>query len=214
MKNQGKDDHVFDPEESGQEAAERDDRKWYQKIDRMLLDEMPIVGRPRGKGTRVDFYVEPQLPDMMLEIKEASKKRFKNTNDVCRAAFYLGAYIMREKIMGRSVEEISLMYSNLECFHHKENKKSAIRKEFAHHFEQRCLGNLSDEELTNIKNIILKSIATPELKAWAKEEMGELMKMGNSNSPLFDRLSSNIRKQKARALAKGDELGIQLVGVE
>jgi len=211
MKNTGDFDGRIDPEEGGEAAFDRDDRKWYQKIDQDLLQEVPIVGRPKGKGVRVDFYVEAQFPDMMLEIKEASKRRFKNTNDVCRAAFYIGAYILRERIVGKSKEELSAMYSNLEHFHHKETKKSAIRKEFSHHFEQLCLGNLSEEELTNIKRIILRSIETPELRAWAKEEM-EAITMGGETTPLYNRLAANLRKQKSRAAVKKEELGLQLVG--
>lgn len=205
MKNKGEEDYKIDPEEHGEEAHERDDRKWYQKIDKKILDEMPVVGRPRGKGIRVDFYVESQFPDMMLEIKEASKRRFKNTNDVCRAAFYIGAYVLREKIVGKSAEDLSVMYTNLECFHHKENKKAAIKKEFVHHFEQRCLGNLSEEELCHIGKIILRSVSDPELKKWAAKEMDEIAKSDSH----YDRMSATIRKQKSRA--KKDELGLQVI---
>ena len=211
MKHKGEIDHKFDPEESGQEAAERDDRKWYQKICAFMREnaiDPPYIGRPKGKGVRLDFYVSNQFPDMALEIKEASKKRsFKNTNDVHRAAHYIGMYIIRERELSGSVGGfLSKMRANLEPLHVEAHLKSEIRMEFQMHFEQFCLGTIQEDRLEWAKESILGSISCPNIREWAEDEFDSMM--ANSVDE-FRKIANKHAVRKHRE--KKRELGLRVV---
>jgi hypothetical protein len=211
MKHKGEEDYRIDPEEHGEAAAVRDDRKWYQRICAFMKGESidpPYIGRPKGTGVRLDFYVSNQFPDMALEIKEASKRHFKNTNDVHRAAHYIGMYIIREReLLGMIGGFLSKMRSNLEPLHVEAHVKSEIRQEFRIHFEQFCLGTIQEDRLEWAKRSILDSISCPNIREWAEDEFDSMI----ANST--DEYRKITNKQSAqRYRDKKKELKLSVVG--
>jgi hypothetical protein len=216
MKNQGREDYLFDAELASKEAAEKDKEKekssqrWYQRIcDFMKANSIdpPYVGRPKGKGIRLDFYVSNQFPDMALEIKEASKS-FKNTNDIHRAAHYIGMYIIRERELSGMVGGfLSKMRANLEPLHVEAHLKAEIRQEFQIHFEQYCLGTIQEERLEWAKRSILDSISCPNIKEWAEYEFDSLI--ANSTDE-YRRIANRNSAQKYREKKK--EVKLSVVG--
>jgi hypothetical protein len=197
----------------GEEGEVVDNRKWYEKLDPNL--EIPYVGRPKGKGTRIDFYVMGNLPDMALEIKEASGKRFKNTNDIHRAAHYIGMYIMREREVKESSSGfLSRMYKKLEPLHIEIATKTSVINEFKTHFEQYCLGKVSEKQLKWAMTSILDCIACPNVRQWADDEFNAIM--ANSSSPKFTeeqrKAMNRMASQKYREKKK--ELNLRVVAEE
>jgi hypothetical protein len=213
MKNKGEQDFKIDPDEHGEEAAARDDRKWNDRMAAFVKEnkiDIPYVGRPKGKGFRMDFFAPGQLPDIALEIKEATGKRFKNLNDIHRAAHYIGMYFMRSMEVGRKGGGwLAEMLANLEPLHVEMHIKSTLKHEFQLHFEQFALGTLDEEKLEKVKKKILKSIPCPEIRQWAEAEFEDMM---SNPSGEFKRLYNKITVQKHRDKKK--QLGLRVIGGE
>ena len=199
MKKQGREQPDYT-----QEPEEQDSRKWYERIDAGL--EIPIVGRPRGKGVRVDFFVESQMPDMALEIKESSKRRFKNTNDVHRAAHYIGMYIIRQRMSGKSGNWLQKVHDKLQHLHISAYQKAEIKLEFMAHFEQFLLGRITEEQMEWAKSSILDLITDQHIKKWAEEEFDSTMA---NSSEEYRKVMNKFAAAKYRAKKK--ELGLKVM---
>jgi hypothetical protein len=210
MKHKGEMDHRFDPDDNGQEAAEKDDRKWNDRMAAFAREnkiEIPYVARPKGKGFRMDFFAPGQLPDIALEIKEATGKRFKNLNDIHRAAHYIGMYFMRSMEVGRKgTGWLAEMLANLEPIHIEAHVKTTLRHEFQLHFEQFALGALDEEKLESVRKKILKSIPCPNIKKWAEAEFEDMMENPTDE---YKRLANKFAVQKHRDKKK--RLGLRVV---
>jgi hypothetical protein len=213
MKHKGEEDYKIDPEDTGQEAHERDDRQWNDKMAAFVRNnkiEVPYVARPRGKGFRMDFFAPGQLPDIALEIKEATGKRFRNLNDIHRAAHYIGLYFMRSmEVKSKASGWLAEMLAQLEPVHVETHVRATIKHEFQMHFEQYALGTLSEEKLEKVRNRILKSIPCPEIRQWAEDEFDEMIA---NPSGEFKKLYNKITVQKHREKKK--QLGLRVVGGE
>jgi hypothetical protein len=212
MKHKGEEDYRIDPEETGQAAQERDDRKWNDRMAAFVREnriEVPYIARPRGKGFRMDFFAPGQLPDVALEIKEATGKRFRNLNDIHRAAHYIGIYFMRSMEIGRKGDWLAEMLAQLEPVHAETHRKGALKHEFQLHFEQFALGTLDEEKLEKIRKRILKSIPHPDMRQWAEHEFEEMMSDPSSEfKKLYNKLSVQKHREKKKAL------GLRVVGGE
>jgi len=213
VKNTGHYEDTLDPEESGEAAQEKDDRKWFDKLVTAVRKnkiEIPYIGRPKGRGFRLDFFAPNQLPDMALEIKEATGKRFKNLNDIHRAAHYIGMYYMRAAEVGsKSTGWLAEMLAQLEPLHIEAHIKAAVKQEFQMHFEQFVLGALDGDKLEKVRKKILRTIPCPEIREWAELEI-EIM-LANANEE-FRRVSNKQSAQKYRDKKK--QLGLRVVGGE
>ena len=186
------------PEDSPQE-----ERKWYDKIADLDL-KMPYVPRPKGKGARIDFYVESRFPDMALEIKEGNKRKYKNTNDVHREAHYLGMYIIRAIQVSKKRDDLGSVFHALEKSSQRDNVRQALRKEFVIRFESFCTGVISEREFNEDVRTMLEAIKTPKTREWLESEIEKIQ----SSTHAYDTLSARIRKQKSRAnlrVVKGEE---------
>jgi len=209
VKNTGDINMVYnqEPEETQESQQEQavDIRKWFQKANPDFISEMPIVGRPRGKGCRLDYYVEGQLPDMALEIKEGSHKRFKNTNDVHRAAHYIGMYLLREKILsGKDECELGYIYEMYERGSMDTHTKKSIRNLTMSCYEQFVEGFISEEKLLDDLGEILKSIKTKDIKTWAKGDMERII----NDESISENIRNKMRMRKHRERAESLKLSV------
>jgi hypothetical protein len=205
MRKKGRENPEYAHGEGGEVV---DNRKWYERVDPSL--EIPYIGRPRGKGTRLDFYAESQFSDMALEIKEASKRRFKNTNDVHRAAHYIGMYILRTRIVGDGpVDFISKIHQKMEPLYQAAQHKAELQKELKHHFEQFCLGRLHHDQLLHGVKIMLNDITDPSIRQWVEDEFEDMM---SRNSDEYLRVKNKLSVRKSRDKKK--ELGLRLISGE
>jgi hypothetical protein len=213
MKHKGEQDFTIDAEEHGEAAAARDDRKWNDRMAAFIKEnkiEVPYAGRPKGKGFRMDFYAPGQLPDIALEIKEATGKRFKNLNDIHRAAHYIGIYLMRSmEVKTKAGGWFSELLSQLAPIHAESHMKTSLREEFHRHFEQFALGAMSEEKLERVRRKILKSIPYPDMREWAEGEFEDMM---DNPAGEFKKLYNRITVQRHREKKK--QLGLRVVGGE
>lgn len=197
MKNKGEKGMVFDPEETGEAAQEVDRRKWFQKAGVDFISQMPVVGRPRGKGARIDYYVEGQLPDMALEIKEGSHGRFKNSNDVHRSAHYIGMYLLREKFLsGKDECELGHIYEMFERGSMDTHTKKSIRNLTMSCYEQFVEGFIDENKLLSDLESILRTIKTKGIREWAKEDIERIINDESINHKIQNKL--RMRKYRER----------------
>ena len=204
MKQRGKEDPDYTGMPTGNPEDElQEERKWYDKIADLDL-KMPYVPRPKGKGARIDFYVESRFPDMALEIKEGNKRKYKNANDVHREAHYLGMYIIRAIQASKKRDDLGSVFHALEKSSQRDNVRQALKKEFVTRFESFCTGVTSEREFNEDVRILLEAIKTPSTRVWLEHEIEAI----KASAEVYDTLNARIRKQKSRAnlrVIKGEE---------
>jgi hypothetical protein len=189
--------YEFDREEVGEEEQTAE-RKWFEMVPYNELP-IPIAPRPRGRGIRVNFYVESQFPDMALEIKEAGTPRFKNANDVHRAAHYIGMYMLREMyVKGRTKDDLLDLFQECRQLSREGAAKELIRFEFLRFFDQFNEDLMSEAQMDEVIEKILGKIGNPALKAWAKEDMRRIL----DDPELYDRSIERTRKRRYRLKSK------------
>lgn len=183
-------------------------QRWFEK-DLVNVDEIPIVGRPRGKGTRLDFYTETQFPDMALEIKEASpKNRFKNTNDVHRAAHYIGMYLLRQKAGSVPKTGIGRAHYQLDAMWSEVHEKRSIEAEFLRALEAFCTGGIEKDAFIRAREILISNITNEDTRRWAIKRFSAI----ESDENAYTKIGTKLRVREHRAKQK--ELGLKVVGGE
>jgi hypothetical protein len=197
MKYKGCESFVLEQEDKCEDTKVAE-RKWFELIpyDRLSI---PIAPRPKGRGVRVNFYVESQFPDMALEIKEAGTPRFKNANDVHRAAHYIGMYMLREiYVKGRAKDDLLDLFQECRQLSREGSAKELIRSEFLRFIDLFNDGLMSEAQMDEVIEKILGKIGNPALKTWAKEDMRRIL----DDQALYDRSIEKTRKRRYRFKSK------------
>jgi hypothetical protein len=202
MKHKGEQDFTIDAEEHGEAAAARDDRKWYEKIhlySQRNNIEIPHVKRPKGKGVRLDFYTESQMPDMALQIKESGKGQFKNSNDVHRAAHYIGMYLMRQSICyGKGNSEKDILFDVCDRYVSEHSIKESIHAVIGKFFESYYSKIITEEQLSRYIEEVLNGIKSEEVRKWVLADIDELSK--DPGGKVYERLRKRAYREKQKEL--------------
>jgi hypothetical protein len=179
------------------DEVETEDKKWYKKLNYTGVD-IPIAKRPRGGGARINFFSEGQMPDLAIEIKEGTNGRFKNSNDVHRAAHYIGMYMLREMKLVDNLSEMAMMHKRVEQFNWDLMKQEEIIDLFILHHQRLLTKKITEARLEKTIEIILSGISDMGLREWARDEIREILKSGGNENLLLNR----ARVNKSRFMSK------------
>lgn len=189
------------------DEAKLEKSRWFDGLGKL---DIPFVPRPKGKGSRIDFFVYSNFPDMALEIKEAAPYKFKNTNDVHRNAHYIGMWILREIHVHNCSEEDEKM-KNLCAMVDADDERATIQKRylrerFMQEYEKCVEGLSSEKELDKYIRGILDRIEDPAIKEWFAGDVDSIV----GSERAFGRVRNKLYMREYR----GKNPGIRLVDRE
>jgi hypothetical protein len=184
-------------------GKDKDGPRWYQLIDYEKLD-IPIVGRPGEKSARVDFYAYGYLPDLALTIKEDSCGRFKNSNDVHRAAHYIGIRVLEQLFpptgSGGRKRISPALFSLMEDTREESFVKNSIRGQIKLILDDVNSGIHSDEVGWDKITEYIEAMSDPVLKEWASKDAATLFDSKDEHEKSLRRLRNRKYRDKQKEL--------------
>jgi hypothetical protein len=190
--------HEYDPPEIMAED------RWYKKIDYNNLN-IPIVGRPDKRGSRIDFTAYGNLPDLALSIKEAARGRFKNSNDVHRSAHYIGIRMLEEMFISMNGDSRKKIFSSkidaaLEVNEEESVTRRGVREIIKKVFDDVNDGIQEEEVAWPFLMECLDNIKDPNLRAWAHEDADRIYCDSEEKSKSLRRLYNKKYYEKKKEL--------------
>jgi hypothetical protein len=184
--------------------------KWYHTLDIAKISEtMPFMTETKGTTRKIEFYINADMHDKILEIRTKYPHAFPSASHYMRAILYPGHILLKAVLehqygMGKMGSNFYTdMYEPFDAIMEMAHARIAAMRCIKSVFEELILGVISQEEFETFTSDVLNGLPKKSCDA-VKEQMREEILCSEN----IVRINSKHRKRLQRTRDKGEE-GVQ-----